>query len=183
MPTAGLSRGSVNDTSGRRRPNRPQAEPWSVRTALERQPGRTGRMSHSTSGRKPRQGSHTVRTSQAARRYSWISPRAPRSASLYPLHSREELGGRFLGLMADLDPKGEGDRSLPGKRRPCSGAETGRCGTRVIWRKLDCLKPNLQRMQDPIRRKAPGTGVAPCIGIGGQSMQPPGCAAMPSEGI
>jgi len=120
---------------------------------------------------------------QAACRYSCTSPRAPRSASLYPLHSREELGGRFLGLMADLDPKGEGDRSLPGKRRPCSGAETGRCGTRVIRRKLDCLKPNLQRMQDPIRRKAPGTGVAPCIGIGGQSMQPPGCEAMSSEGI
>src|SRR5215813_11987323 len=79
---------------------------------------------------------------------------------------------RFLGRTADLDPKGEGDRSLPGERRRCSTAETERRGTRVIWRKLDCLKPNLQRLQDPIRRKAPGTGVAPCILIGGQSMQP-----------
>jgi hypothetical protein len=25
--------------------------------------------------------------------------------------------------------------------------------TRVIWRKLHCLKPNLQKMKDPIRRK------------------------------
>ncbi len=25
--------------------------------------------------------------------------------------------------------------------------------TRVIWRKLDCLKPNLQEMHVPIRRK------------------------------
>jgi hypothetical protein len=31
---------------------------------------------------------------------------------LYPRHSREELGGRFLGLMAYLDPKGEGDQSM-----------------------------------------------------------------------
>jgi hypothetical protein len=29
----------------------------------------------------------------------------------------------------------------------------GRCGTRVIWRKLDCLNPNLQEMQLIIRRK------------------------------
>jgi hypothetical protein len=33
----------------------------------------------------------------------------------------KELGGRFLGLMADLDPKGEGDRSMSGKQRSCSG--------------------------------------------------------------
>jgi len=31
---------------------------------------------------------------------------APRGASLYPQLSWEELGGRFLGLMAYLDPKG-----------------------------------------------------------------------------
>ena len=29
--------------------------------------------------------------------------------------SREGLGGRFLGLMADLDGKPEGDNSMPGK--------------------------------------------------------------------
>ena len=40
---------------------------------------------------------------------------APRGALLYPRLSREELEGRFLGLMADLDPKGEGDNSMPGK--------------------------------------------------------------------
>ena len=28
-----------------------------------------------------------------------------------------------------------------------------RWGTRVIWRKLNCLKPNLQTMQVHIRRK------------------------------
>ncbi len=36
------------------------------------------------------------------------SPSAPRGASLYPRHSREELEGRFLGLMAYLGPKGVG---------------------------------------------------------------------------
>ena len=30
---------------------------------------------------------------------------APRGALSYPRRSREELEGRFLGLMADLDPK------------------------------------------------------------------------------
>ena len=38
---------------------------------------------------------------------------APRGALLYPRRSREGLGGRFLGRLADLDPKGEGDRSMP----------------------------------------------------------------------
>jgi hypothetical protein len=33
--------------------------------------------------------------------------------------SREELGGRFLDLMAYLDRKREGDRSMSGKRRSC----------------------------------------------------------------
>jgi hypothetical protein len=46
---------------------------------------------------------------------------APRGAVPYPRHSREELGGRFLGLMAYLDPKGEGDKSMPGKQWSCSG--------------------------------------------------------------
>lgn len=31
---------------------------------------------------------------------------APRGALLYPQRSWQKLGGRFLGLMADLDPKG-----------------------------------------------------------------------------
>jgi hypothetical protein len=40
---------------------------------------------------------------------------APRGALLYPRLSREGLEGRFLGLMADLDGKPEGDNSMPGK--------------------------------------------------------------------
>ena len=67
--------------------------------------------------------------------------------------SREELEGRFLGLMADLDPKGEGDNSMPGNRRPCPGVGAARWGTRAIWRKLDCLNPSLQKMRSHTRRK------------------------------
>jgi len=46
---------------------------------------------------------------------------APRGALSYARFSREELEGRFLGLMAYLDPKGEGDNSMPGKQRSCLG--------------------------------------------------------------
>ena len=51
-----------------------------------------------------------------------------------------------LGLVAYLASKEKGDSSMPlhpalVPRR--MGRRAG--GTRVIWRKLDCLKPNLQR--------------------------------------
>jgi hypothetical protein len=49
--------------------------------------------------------------------------------------------------MAYLEPKGEGDRSMPENQRSCSDAEAMRWGARVIWRKLDCLNPNLQLME------------------------------------
>ena len=48
---------------------------------------------------------------------------APRGALSYSRCSREKLGGRFLGLMAYLDPKGEGNNSMPEKQRSCSGME------------------------------------------------------------
>ena len=37
---------------------------------------------------------------------------APRGALSYSRFSREEFGGRFLGPMAYLDLKGEGDHSM-----------------------------------------------------------------------
>src|SRR5216683_808407 len=64
---------------------------------------------------------------KAAREGDWPLARnlqklpAPRGALSYPRFSREELEGRFLGLMAYLDPKGEGNDSMPGKQRPRSG--------------------------------------------------------------
>ena len=56
-----------------------------------------------------------------------------------------ELEGRFLGPMAYPDPKGERDSSMPGKRWSAQASGLGCRGTRVIWRKLDCLNPNLQK--------------------------------------
>ena len=50
--------------------------------------------------------------------------------------------------MAYLDPKGEGDNSMLRKAAGIAKAsKVGRCGTRVIWRKLDCLNPNPQSMK------------------------------------
>jgi len=61
-----------------------------------------------------------------------------------------------LGPMAYLDPKGDGNRSLPGNQRPCPGVGSGALRDPcVIWRKLDCLNPNLRR------RKCTPTGKTP----------------------
>ena len=38
---------------------------------------------------------------------------------MYPQLSWEELGELFLGLMAYLEPKGEGNKSMSEKRRAC----------------------------------------------------------------
>jgi hypothetical protein len=50
---------------------------------------------------------------------------APCGALSYPRHNREEFGGTFLGSMAHLDPKGEGDGSMPEKQRPLEDTEGG----------------------------------------------------------
>jgi hypothetical protein len=48
--------------------------------------------------------------------------------------------------MAYLDAKARGDKSMPAKQRPTGGVvRAARWETRVIWPRLDCLKPNLQR--------------------------------------
>ena len=79
---------------------------------------------------------------------------APRGALLYPRFSREELGGRFLGLNGLPGcRKVKGTRACQETSGRVQGSGTACWGTRVIWRKLDCLKPNLQTMQVPIRRK------------------------------
>ena len=46
---------------------------------------------------------------------------APRGALSYPRFSREKLGGMFLGPMTYLDLKSEGNHSMSGKYRLCSG--------------------------------------------------------------
>lgn len=53
----------------------------------------------------------------------------------------------------------------------------------MIWRKLDCLNPNPQKIEGRIHWKMPETGAAPCDGFVPWSTQPPERGAMPSEGI
>ena len=73
-------------------------------------------------------------TTRLASRDSTDGPRAlsaadevrHESALLYPQFSWEELGGRFLGLMAYLRfERILGDQSMPGKQRPRSGVRAG----------------------------------------------------------
>ena len=56
-------------------------------------------------------------------------------------------------------------------------------GTRVTWRKLDCLNLNLQEMEVHIRRKDTRNRRLAGDVCGRASAQPPGPGAMPSEGI
>ena len=72
---------------------------------------------------------------------------------MYPRRSREGLGGGSLGLMAYPDPRGERDKRMPEKRRSAEVSGPWCRETRAIWRKLDCLKPNLQKTERPVRRK------------------------------
>jgi hypothetical protein len=79
---------------------------------------------------------------------------APRGAVLHPPLSGEGTEGESLGLMAYPVSK-----ENPGKiacqrtsgRAQAYGAR--RWGTRVTWRKLHCLNPNLQKVRLHTRRK------------------------------
>ncbi len=113
------------------------AEGWRLRHSLP-----YGDVGTSTASRSRRPGSR-----------SRSRPSAPRGALLYPRLSREELEGRFLGPMAYPDLKSERDSSMPLKRWSAEASGLGCRGTRVIWRKLDCLNPNLQTMQRSVCRK------------------------------
>ena len=84
--------------------------------------------------------------------------------------------------MANPDLRGERDNRMPVNRWSCSGAEATRRGTRVIWRKLDCLKPNLQKTQTDVRRKGTCYRRQLCDGIVQWPLQPSERGALPSEG-
>jgi hypothetical protein len=59
-----------------------------------------------------------------------------------------------MGPAAYLELKGEGDKSMPREPSIVSRRQE-RCdgGARVIWRRLDCLNPNLQWCNVFIHRK------------------------------
>jgi hypothetical protein len=58
-----------------------------------------------------------------------------------------------------------------------------RWGICMTWRKLDCLKPNLQKAQFDARRKDACNRRQPCGRICGRLLQASGQGAIPSEGI
>jgi putative transposase len=99
------------------------------------------RLTHSTPGRP--QGRGKIERFQCATKRAVVSPAEPGG-------TRREVPGsdglpsaeRFLGTRACQLTRG---------RVQVSG--TVLWGTRVTWRKLDCLNPNLQKMEVHIRRK------------------------------
>jgi hypothetical protein len=74
---------------------------------------------------------------------------------LYSRFSREELGGMFLGLMAYLDPKGEGDNSMPVNQQP------GPVPGTACWEDpRDMVKARLPEPQSPADVMHPSAGKA-----------------------
>jgi len=59
--------------------------------------------------------------------------------------------------------------------------EARRRGTRVIWRKLDCLNLNLQVTKSSVRRKDAWNRRPSCIGMALGSMLPPGWERCPAR--
>jgi hypothetical protein len=86
--------------------------------------------------------------------------------------------------MAYLDPKGEGDSSMPGNRRSCSNARSD-----ASRDPCDMAKAGLPEPQSPDDEngtsagKAFVTGATPCTSIITRPVHPPGCGAIPSEGM
>lgn len=87
--------------------------------------------------------------------------------------------------MAYLDPKQvKGTTACQKSSGRVQAYEARRCGTRVIWRKLDCLNPILQMMQGfHPPEMMPETGAVSCDSIAAELLQPSGYGAISNEGI
>jgi hypothetical protein len=68
-----------------------------------------------------------------------------------------QMGGTWRNVSGSdgftLIRKVTGTRACQESNDRAQALEAMRCGTRVIWRKLDCLNPNLQTTQAAVRRK------------------------------
>ena len=96
---------------------------------------------------------------------------APRGAVPYRPRSGQELEEVFLDLMADLDPKGEGDSSMSGNRQSCPGVWGGVPGRSARYgESWIALSPVSRRGNRSPAGKTPGTGAGP---QGGVSRYPP----------
>jgi hypothetical protein len=74
---------------------------------------------------------------------------------LYPQHSWEELGGTFLGQLADLDAKAREDKSMPGEQQPTGDVEGG-----ALHDPRDTAKARLLQTQFPsVRVRTPRNDV------------------------
>jgi hypothetical protein len=71
--------------------------------------------------------------------------------------SPPQMGGTWRKVSGSdgftLIRKVTGTRACQESNDHAQALEAMRCGTRVIWRKLDCLNPNLQTTQAAVRRK------------------------------
>jgi hypothetical protein len=71
--------------------------------------------------------------------------------------SPPQMGGTWRNVSGSdgftLIRKVTGTRACQESNDRAQALEAMRCGTRVIWRKLDCLNPNLQTTQAAVRRK------------------------------
>ncbi len=98
---------------------------------------------------------------------------------------RAEMRGEISG--SDGLPESEKCREQQHARKPAAHAQAYgvACrGTRVTWRKLDCLNPNLQKVQmsrPPERRLKPVP--VPAAGCPSACCSPLGAGAMPRQGI
>jgi hypothetical protein len=97
-----------------------------------------------------------IETSEKLGQHRWVIERTM-CAARRPVVSPVEPGGTWREVPGSNGlPEAErlGDKSMPANPAAGSSGQGRRVGwTRVIWRKLDCLKPNLQSMQVPIHRK------------------------------
>src|SRR6185437_15171891 len=96
-----------------------------------------------------------------------------------PNYSWEELGGSFLGLMANLDLKSDGNSSMPGKQRLLKASKVGRCGARVISVKaglLEAQSSDGEYAHPPERRMTPVPRSASAWNVGQSNLQSAGDA-------
>jgi hypothetical protein len=102
---------------------------------------------------------------------------------MYPRRRREGLEGRFLGLMTDLDPKGEGDSSMSGNQRPGSGAWDGALGDPHGMAKAGLLEPQSPAAAIYCDRNGIWNRCPSRPGRNGSPWSTFAAGAMPSEGI
>ncbi|WP_406117920.1 ISAs1 family transposase [Streptomyces sp. NBC_00989] len=114
-----------------------------------------------------------VKGNQCATRRSDTSP--PKAGQT----RREVCWVRWLTWIRKV--KGTRACQETGDRAQVPGAV--RWGTRAVWRKLDCLNPNLQRQQFTATGTAPETGARRDRGRTGSPWSTFAAGAMPNEGI